>query len=143
MEELLAEGAAQPRFVTTLLGSLSAIALLLAIVGIYGVIAYSVSERTQEMGIRMALGAGRADILRLVLRQGLMLACLGIAAGLAASLALSRLLASLLYHVSTTDPAIFAATAVIFAAIAMLASYLPALRATRVDPMVALRGNLS
>jgi putative ABC transport system permease protein len=140
MEEVLANGAAQPRFITTLLGCLSAIALILATVGIYGVIAYSVSERTQEMGIRMALGAERASILRLVLRQGLTLALAGIAIGLGASLALTRLMSKLLYHVSTTDPATFAGGAVLFAAVAMLASYLPARRATRVDPMVALRG---
>jgi ABC-type antimicrobial peptide transport system permease subunit len=110
------------------------------VVGIYGVIAYSVSERTQEMGIRMALGAARADILRLVLQQGLALASIGIAIGLAASLALTRLMTTLLYRISTTDPATFAAGAVLFAAVAMLASYLPARRATRVDPVVALRG---
>jgi putative ABC transport system permease protein len=139
MEEVLAEGARQPRFVTTLLGGLAAIALLLAVVGIYGAVAYSVSQRTQEMGIRVALGAARRDILRLVLRQGLGPACAGIAIGLAASLALTRLMATMLYRVSTTDAATFAGTAMLFAAVAMLASYLPARRATRVDPMVALR----
>ena len=140
MEEVMANGASQPRFITTLLGSLSAIALILAIVGIYGVIAYSVSERTQEMGIRMALGAERMDILRLVLGQGLTLAAIGIFIGLGASLSLSRIMTTLLYHVSSTDPASFAGSAVLFALVAMLASYLPARRATRVDPVVALRG---
>jgi len=140
MEEVLANGAAQPRFLTALLGGLSAIALVLAMVGIYGVIAYSVTERTREMGIRMALGAPRAGILRMVLRQGLALALSGIALGLGASLALTRLMTTLLYHVSTTDPAAFAGGAVLFAAVAALASYLPARRATRVDPVVALRG---
>jgi predicted permease len=139
LDELLESGAAQPRFTAFLLGSLSATALLLAIVGIYGVIAYSVAERTQEMGIRIALGAERADILRLVLRQGLLLALSGIAIGLAAGLALTRLLGSLLYRVSVTDPVTFGAGAVLFAGVAMLASYLPARRATRVDPMIALR----
>jgi putative ABC transport system permease protein len=139
MEELLEKGAAQPRFTTFLLGSLSATALLLAVVGVYGVIAYSVAERTQEMGIRIALGARRAGILRLVLRQGLLLAVSGITLGLTASLALTRLLASLLYRVSVTDPFTFVAGSLLFAAVAMLASYLPALRATRVDPMIALR----
>jgi predicted permease len=139
MEEVLAEGARRPRFVTTLLGGLAAIALVLAMVGIYGTVAYSVSQRTQEMGIRMALGAARGDILRLVLRQGLAPACAGIAIGIGASLGLTRLMAKMLYHVSTTDPLTFAGTAVLFAAVAMLASYLPALKATRVDPMVALR----
>ena len=139
MDELLESGAAQPRFTAFLLGTLSATALLLAIVGIYGVIAYSVAERTQEMGIRIALGAERMDILRLVLRQGLLLALSGIAIGLAASLALTRLLGSLLYRVSVTDPVTFAAGATLFAGVALLASYLPARRATRVDPMIALR----
>ena len=115
------------------------IALVLAIVGIYGAVGYSVSQRTQEMGIRMALGAERSDILRLVLRQGLGPACAGIAVGLGASLALTRLMAKMLYRLSTTDPTTFAGGAVLFAGVALLASYLPARRATRVDPMVALR----
>jgi putative ABC transport system permease protein len=139
MEEVLAEGARQPRFLTTLLGGLAAIALVLALVGIYGAVAYSVSERTQEMGIRMALGAERADISRLVLRQGMAPVLIGIAIGLAASMALTRMMTRMLYHVSTTDPSTFAGGAVLFAAAAMLASYLPARRATLVDPMVALR----
>jgi len=139
LDELLEQGAAQPRFTTFLLATLSGAALLLAVVGIYGVIAWSVAERTQEMGIRIALGAERADILRLVLRQGLLLALSGIAIGLGASLALTRLLGSLLYRVSVTDPVTFVTGAVLFTGVAMLASYLPARRATRVDPMVALR----
>jgi putative ABC transport system permease protein len=139
MEEVLAEGASQPRFVTTLLGGLAGIGLLLALVGIYGAVAYSVSQRTQEMGIRMALGADRRDILRLVLRQGLAPACAGIVLGAIASLGLTGLMANMLYHVSTTDPAIFTSGAVLFAAVATLASYLPARRATRVDPIVVLR----
>jgi len=141
MEELLETGAAQPRFTAFLLGALSGTALLLAVVGIYSVIAYSVAERTHEMGIRIALGAEPADILRLVLRQGLLLALSGIAIGVAASFALTRLMASLLYHVSVTDPATFVTGSLLFAAVALLASYLPARRATRVDPMVALRND--
>jgi putative ABC transport system permease protein len=139
MEEVLEEGAAQPRFTTYLLGGLSATALLLAMVGIYGVIAYTVTERTQEMGIRVALGAGRGDILRLVLRQGLWMAGVGIAVGLAASFALTRLMTTLLYRVSVTDPFTFVAGPIAFALIALAASYLPARRATRVDLMIALR----
>jgi putative ABC transport system permease protein len=139
MEELLESGAAQPRFTASLLGALAGTALLLAVVGIYAVIAYSVAERTHEMGIRIALGAEPADILRLVLRQGMLLALSGIAIGVAASFALTRFLASLLYHVSVTDPATFVMGSLLFAAVALLASYLPARRATRVDPMVALR----
>jgi putative ABC transport system permease protein len=139
MDEILEAGAAQPRFTTTLLAGLSLAALVLAMVGIYGVIAYSVSERTQEMGIRIALGANRGDILRLVLRQGMTLACAGIAIGVAASLALTRLLGSLLYGVSATDPLTFAAGAALFVAVAFAASYIPAMRATRVNPIVTLR----
>jgi putative ABC transport system permease protein len=139
MDELLESGAAQPRFTASLLGALSGAALLLALVGIYGVIAYSVAERTQEMGVRIALGAERNDILRLVLRQGITLAAYGIAIGAAASLALTRLLTSFLYHVSATDPLTFATASALFLGVALLASYLPARRATRVDPAVALR----
>ena len=140
MEEVLETAASEPRFATSLFGVLSGIALVLAIVGIYGVIAYSVAERTQEMGIRMALGAEHTSILRLVLRQGLALALSGVALGLAASLMLTRLLETLLYHVSVTDPLTFAGSAVLFTVVAALASYVPAQRATRVDPVVALRG---
>ncbi|HEV2447401.1 MAG TPA: FtsX-like permease family protein, partial [Candidatus Sulfopaludibacter sp.] len=139
-DEVIASGAAQPRFTTSLLGGLSLTALILAIVGIYGVIAYSVAERTQEVGVRMALGARRADILRIVLRQGLTLAASGIAIGLGAALALTRLLASLLYRVSVTDPLTFVVGAALFVAVALAASYIPARRATRVDPALALRG---
>jgi putative ABC transport system permease protein len=139
MDDVIEATSTSPRFTTILLGALSATALLLAIVGIYGVIAYSVAQRTQEMGIRLALGASQADILRLVLRQGLVLAMFGIALGLTAALALTRYLSSLLYHVSTTDSWTFAGSAVVFAAVALAASYVPARRATRVDPMVALR----
>jgi predicted permease len=139
MEEVFEEGAAQPRFTTWLLGGLSTTALLLAIVGIYSVIAYTVSDRTQEMGIRIALGADRNDILRLVLRQGLTMAGAGIAVGLLFSFVLTRLLATLLYRVSATDPFTFIAGPLLFAAVALAASYLPARRATRVDPVLALR----
>ena len=139
MEEVMEAGAAQPRFTTYLLGGLSATALLLAIVGIYGVIAYSVAERTQEMGIRIALGADGRNILSLVLWHGMTLAGAGIVLGLAAAFALTRLMSTLLYHVSVTDPATFIAGPVVFLAVAMAASYLPARRATRVDPVIALR----
>jgi putative ABC transport system permease protein len=139
MDELLQAGAAQPRFTTYLLGGLSVTAFLLSMVGIYGVIAYSVAERTQEMGIRIALGADNRDILRLVLGHGLLLAAAGIAIGLAAAFALTRLMSSLLYHVSVTDPITFIAGPAVFAAVALLASYLPARRAMRVDPAIALR----
>jgi putative ABC transport system permease protein len=139
MDEILEAGAAQPRFTTLLLAGLSLTALALAIVGIYGVIAYSVTERTQEIGIRIALGASREAILGLILRQGITLAGAGIAIGVAASLALTRLLSSLLYGVSATDPLTFALGAALFVAVAFAASYIPAMRAARVDPMVTLR----
>ncbi len=139
MDEILEDGAAQPRFTTSLLGGLSLTALILAIVGIYGVIGYSVAERTQEMGIRLALGAARGNIFRLVLRQGLALASVGIVIGLAGALALTRLMESLLYHVSVSDPLTFGGGAVLFLLVALLASYVPARRATKVDPVVALR----
>jgi putative ABC transport system permease protein len=139
MEDLLSKAAAQPRYATTLLGGLAVLALLLAVVGIYGAIAYSLAERTGEMGIRLALGAARSSILGMVLRQGVVLALAGIGIGLAVSLALTRLLSGMLYQVSVRDPLAFAAGAVLFTAVAALASYIPARRATRVDPLTALR----
>jgi putative ABC transport system permease protein len=139
MQEVMEQAASQPRFTAWLLSALAAMALVLAVVGIYGAIAYSVAERTQEMGVRLALGAARADIVLMVLRQGLLLSLSGTAVGLAASLGLTRLLESQVYHVSVTDPATFVGCAVLFAVVAALASYLPARRAMRVDPMTALR----
>jgi putative ABC transport system permease protein len=128
LDELLESGSAEPRFTMLLLGIFSATALILAIVGIYGVIAYSVAQRTEELGIRMALGARRGDILKLVIGQGLVLTLTGIAIGLAGSLVLTRVL----------DPFTFALCAALFAAVAVVASYLPARRATRIDPAAAL-----
>ena len=139
MDEVLGAGAAQPRFTTYLLGGLAATAFLLSMVGIYGVIAYSVAERTQEMGIRIALGADGRDILGLVLGHGMALAGTGIAIGLAAAFALTRLMSSLLCRVSVTDPLTLIAGPVLFAAVALVASYLPVRRAMRVDPAIALR----
>lgn len=139
MDEVLDTAAAQPRFTTSLIATLSGAALLLAAIGIYGVIAYSVGERTGEMGVRIALGAERSDILGLVLRQGLGVAAAGIAVGLVAYFVSARLLASQLYHVSPTEPWAFAASAGLFVGVATLASYIPARRAMRVDPLIALR----
>jgi putative ABC transport system permease protein len=139
MEEVLAASTAQQRFSVFLLGVFSVTALVLAAVGLYGAIAYSVAERTQEMGIRIALGADTGDILRMIVGQGLALALAGLVIGAVAALALTRLMSGLLFQVSAADPASFAAGALLFAVVAALASYLPARRATRVDPTEALR----
>jgi putative ABC transport system permease protein len=139
MDEVLDAASAQPRFTTLLLGTLAAAALLVAMIGIYGTVAYSVAGKTGEMGVRIALGAKRGDILRLVLGQGLGLALAGIALGLAGSLAATHWLTSQLYHVSPTEPMAFIASAALFLIVAALASYVPARRAMRVDPVVALR----
>jgi ABC-type antimicrobial peptide transport system permease subunit len=117
----------------------SGLALLLAAVGIYGVLSYLVTQRTREIGIRMSLGASRANVLTLILRQGMKLAVIGFAIGIAGALAAGRLLASLLHGVRPSDPAIIAATLASLAAIALLACYLPARRAAKVNPVVALR----
>jgi len=138
LEELLVSGSAERLFAMLLLGIFSGTALILAMVGIYGVIAYSVAQRAHELGIRMALGAAREDILKLVVGHGLALTLTGIAIGLAGSLALTGVLASLLYRTSPTDPYTYTICALIFIAVALIASYIPARRALRVDPAVAL-----
>jgi putative ABC transport system permease protein len=138
-EELLEASAGQTRFMMSLIGVFSATAFSLAVIGIYGVIAYSVAQRTQELGIRMALGAAKADILRLVIGNGLILTGTGIVIGLAGSIAVTRLMTAMLYQTSPTDPVTFVVSAVLFTTVALLASYLPARRATRIDPTDALR----
>ncbi len=139
VEELVDSSRAQSRFVAFLLGIFSATALALALIGIYGVLAYSVAERRQELGIRLALGAKREDILLLILKRGFVLAAVGISVGLIAALLLTRLMGSMLYKVGPHDPMTFALAPLAFLAIALLASYLPARRATKVDPAEALR----
>jgi putative ABC transport system permease protein len=141
VDQLMDSSRAQPRFTMLLLGVFSAAALALAVIGIYGVLSYSVTQRRQELGIRLALGAERGNILGLVVRQGLVLAGAGIAVGLVAALLLTRLMSSLLYKVGALDLTTFALTPLAFLVIALLASYLPALRATEVNPVEALRAN--
>ena len=139
VSDVFSETTARQNFNMTLLSVFSGIALLLAAIGVYGMMSYSVEQRSQEIGIRMALGAQHGDVLRLVVRQGMLLAGAGIAAGLLGALGLSRLLTALLFSVKPNDPLTFALVAVVLAAIAFLACWIPARRATRVDPILALR----
>ena len=139
MEQRLSRAIAQPRFRTTLIGIFAAIALVLACVGIYGVMSYSVTQRTHEIGIRMALGAGRHNVLKLVIGQGAWLAIIGVAFGLGGAFALTRLMAGLLFGVTPTDAATFISVPLGLIFVALLACYIPARRATKVDPLVALR----
>ena len=139
MEQVVAESVARRRFSTLLLGGLAAVAVFLAALGVYGVVACTVAQQTREIGIRMALGARRVQVFRLVVGQGARLAVAGVLLGLAGSLALTRLMASLLFGVTPTDPMTFLVTALALPAVAVLASFVPARRATRVDPMTALR----
>lgn len=137
--QYLGQGFAQPRFLTLLFGLFAALALALAAVGLYGLVSYSASRRTHEIGIRIALGAEQRDVLRLVVGQGFKLTILGAAIGSAGSFALTRFFSSLLYGVKPTDLVTFSAVAFILVGVALLASYIPARRAMKVDPMVALR----
>ena len=139
VDELIDSSRAQPRFTMLLVGTFSATALALAVIGIYGVLSYSVAQRRHEFGIRLALGAERADILRLVVRQGFMLAGVGVAIGLIVALLLTKLMSSMLYKVGARDLTTFVLTPLVFFGIALLASYLPARRAMKVDPMEALK----
>ena len=140
LEDVVSDSIAQPRLVVLLLGTFGALALVLGGIGIYGVMAYTVVQRTREIGVRSALGAGPRDVLALVVGEALALAAAGITLGTAGALAVSRVLRSQLYAISPTDPATFATAAVGLVVIALLASGVPAFRATRVDPAQVLRG---
>ena len=139
MQEYLGASVATPRFSTTLLSIFAGVALVLTVVGLYGVMSYSVAQRTNEIGIRLALGAQTRDVLLMVIKHGSKLILIGLAIGLAAAFALTRWISSLLFGVTAKDPFTFAAVAVLLAIVALIACYVPALRATKVDPMDALR----
>jgi len=139
MQSWLAESVARSRFGATLLAIFAGVALILAGVGLYGVMAYSVAQRRHEVGIRLALGAQTSDIFKLIVRQGMLLTVIGVATGLAAAWALTRVMSSLLYEVSTTDPFIYAGLALVLTVVALIACLIPAWRAMRTEPIIALR----
>jgi putative ABC transport system permease protein len=139
MEQLIAGSVARQRFYAVMLSVFASIAAILAAIGIYGVLAYGVAQRTREIGIRMALGAQRTQVLALVLRTGVTLSACGIALGLAGAAAAARILQGMLFGITPLDPATFVVVSLLFSLVAMVACYVPARRATAVDPMVALR----
>jgi len=139
MEQRLSHSIASRRFQALLFGIFATVALVIAAVGIYGVLSYATSQRSHEIGVRIALGAQPLDVLMMILRQGIVVTLTGLAVGLAASLALTRVMKGLLFNVSATDPATFATIALLLAVVALSACYIPARRATKVDPNVALR----
>jgi putative ABC transport system permease protein len=141
LDAIVARSISQQRFYMLLLTIFAAVALALAAVGIFGVLSYAVSQRTREIGIRMALGAQSRTVIRLVVRQAMLLVVIGVAAGLSGGLVLSQTMTRMLFDVRPTDPATYAAVAAVLAVVALAASYLPARRATRVDPIVALRAD--
>jgi ABC-type antimicrobial peptide transport system permease subunit len=141
MEEVISRSTAARRLNLTLLGAFAVIALVLSTAGLYGVISYTISQRTRELGIRMALGAQPSDVVKLVMRQGALLAALGVGAGLVGAFGLSRLLERLIYGVSTQDPLTFGSLALLMGAVALLATWMPARRASRVDPIIAIKSD--
>ena len=139
MTDWVNSSVATPRYRTTLLALFAALAMILAATGIYGVMSYSVAQRTHEIGVRMAVGARQRDVLKLVVRQGMLLALIGVVVGLAGAFALTRVMSSLLFGVTAKDPLTFGAVAGLLSAVAFIACFVPARRATKVDPLVALR----
>jgi putative ABC transport system permease protein len=139
MENVVAEANAEPRFEMLLLAVFGAVALLLAAIGIYGVMNYSVSRRTREIGIRMSLGANHADVLRMILRQAILQALAGTIVGVTGALLLSKLMAGMLFAVQPTDPLTFGAVTVVLSLAALLATFIPARKAIQIEPVVALR----
>jgi putative ABC transport system permease protein len=139
LNEVVAKSLADRRFALTILAVFAGVALLLASVGIYGVMAYTFSQRTHEIGVRVALGAQRSDILRMALGEGMLLVAIGLGVGLIGAAIVTRFLRSMLFSVTATDPLTFASIALLLAAVALLACFIPAQRATQVDPLVALR----
>jgi putative ABC transport system permease protein len=139
MEEIVSRSISTQRLTMFLLSAFSALALVLSSVGIYGVISYLTSQRTHEIGVRVALGATRSDVLRMVLGEGMRITLIGVAIGLAAAFGFTRLITKLIYGVGASDPITFASVAILLSGVALFACYIPARRAMRVDPMVALR----
>src|SRR5690348_17082987 len=139
MDDVLATAVAPARWSTTLLGVFAGVALVIAVLGVFGVLSFVVTQRTRELGIRIALGAAPAQVRRLVVTRGVVLVLAGVVLGIAGAIALTRFMGTLLFGVTPTDPATYAAVAAILVGAALLASYLPARRATRVDPILALR----
>jgi putative ABC transport system permease protein len=139
MTQVISSSVAGPKFNTFLVALFAALALILAAIGIYGVLAYTVTQQSHEIGIRMALGAQQRDVMRLILKRGARLALLGVAIGAAGAVLLTHLMASLLYGISPTDPVTLCSVTIVLVGVALLACYIPARRAMRVDPMQALR----
>jgi putative ABC transport system permease protein len=139
MERMMADSTSQRRFATILLGVFALVALILASVGLFGVISYAVSQRTHEIGIRMALGAQPLDVLKVIIKQGMSLVLTGVVIGLMAAFGLTRLMKTLLFGISETDTTTFVIIPLLLVSVAMLACYIPARRATKVDPLIALR----
>ena len=139
MEAVLSENVAAPRFRTLLFAIFAGLAVCLAMAGVYGVMAYAVAQRSKEVGLRMALGASQSSVVRLVLGQGLALAGAGLSLGLAGAVAGTRLLTSMLFHVQPNDPVVFLAVAVLLGMVALVGSYVPARRASEIDPLTAIR----